>query len=645
MLPKIFVQIASYRDAECQWTVRELFKNAAHPQRLNIGICWQYHPVEDKDLLVIDEAYAPQVRLMKIESKDSQGACWARHQVQKLWQGEEYVLQIDSHMRFEPAWDEKLITMLAKCPSEKAVLTSYPCAYLPPDKLAKSTIQLLTAYKFDENDGILRFMGSIRGKNNSVPLPIQGMFVSGNFLFGKSQMIKDVPYDPYLYFYGEEISLAVRLWTHGYDIYHPNENVLFHYYKEAGDKTNRTHWNDHDKWHVLNGRAIKRLEYLLGAEEKQNADVLIDIEKYGLGNVRTLQQYQEVAGVNFKDKLLSPAALQCDFFTDPELRKLNQPENKNVQQLTMHNANMGSCSVQTGKLMDLSWLGWVHGNLERGCDKREIRDTLLTAGFSLDTVRAVLGVLYTDEIRIVPPMSAMPQQNIAMAQQNAVVAQHLATHTTSINHYALFDTPAKKLAALPKSTRFDSSKLQIYIIDDFMSPAECKAVMAAMESSLRPSTITYGEQNYRTSMTCDLSLLQQSIVKKIDTKIAKAIGIQLPYSEGIQGQKYSVGQEFKDHTDYFEPGIEYQENCRVLGNRTWTFMVYLNDVTQGGGTRFSAIDHTFYPKQGRAVVWNSLNVDGKPNINTMHAGLPIEAGEKYIITKWFRERGTGPLFY
>jgi prolyl 4-hydroxylase len=74
-------------------------------------------------------------------------------------------------------------------------------------------------------------------------------------------------------------------------------------------------------------------------------------------------------------------------------------------------------------------------------------------------------------------------------------------------------------------------------------------------------------------------------------------------------------------------------------------MVYLNDGMGGGGTKFFAIDHTFVPKKGQAVIWNNLNPDGTPNAATLHSGEPVTAGHKLIITKWFRELGSGPMFY
>jgi prolyl 4-hydroxylase len=106
-----------------------------------------------------------------------------------------------------------------------------------------------------------------------------------------------------------------------------------------------------------------------------------------------------------------------------------------------------------------------------------------------------------------------------------------------------------------------------------------------------------------------------------------------------------VGQEFKAHTDYFEPNTdEYVKFAGDRGNRTWTFMIYLNETKKGGGTNFVKLDKIFYPKKGAAVVWNNLCKDGIPNPNSMHAGMPVEKGEKVVITKWFREKGTGPMF-
>ena len=302
----IFVQIAAYRDAECEPTLRDLFEKAAQPENIIVGLCWQHIPGVDDDLLPL-EIRKDQIRLLKIDAKDSHGACWARHQVQQLWQGEDYFLQIDSHMRFEPEWDTKLIAQLALCPSEKAVLTGYPPAYTPPRNLHKNERHIMMADAFNA-EGMMTFRATPAGENNSVPTPVYGMFCSAGFMFGPGSAIREVPYDPHLYFYGEESTMSVRLWTHGYDIYHPNENVLYHYYRQTGDVTHRTHWGDNTEWYLINQRALARVQHLLTGAPTDHPEALREVEKYGLGSVRSLAEYEAISGINFKQATITEDA-------------------------------------------------------------------------------------------------------------------------------------------------------------------------------------------------------------------------------------------------------------------------------------------------------------------------------------------------
>ena len=127
----------------------------------------------------------------------------------------------------------------------------------------------------------------------------------------------------------------------------------------------------------------------------------------------------------------------------------------------------------------------------------------------------------------------------------------------------------------------------------------------------------------------------------INAKICDKIGIHPSYSEQIQAQRYLVGQEFKPHTDYFE-GDDFKNISSNVhqGNRTWTFMVFLNEVEEGGETHMCKIDINFRPKTGQALIWSNLNTDQTGNHNTLHAGKPVVKGSKYIITKWFRQKSS-----
>ena len=104
-----------------------------------------------------------------------------------------------------------------------------------------------------------------------------------------------------------------------------------------------------------------------------------------------------------------------------------------------------------------------------------------------------------------------------------------------------------------------------------------------------------------------------------------------------------VGEEFKAHTDFFEKD-QMQEYGGARGQRTYTFMIYLNDVEEGGETEFLHLNHTFKPKKGTAIAWNNLTENGSVNPNTMHQAHPVLKGNKAVITKWFREKNGDEIF-
>ncbi len=109
--------------------------------------------------------------------------------------------------------------------------------------------------------------------------------------------------------------------------------------------------------------------------------------------------------------------------------------------------------------------------------------------------------------------------------------------------------------------------------------------------------------------------------------------------EPLQGQRYAAGQEFRAHTDSFNPGsYDYYAHTANGGQRTWTARVYLNAPEEGGATRFKAIAKTIQPETGKLLAWDNLAADGLPNPATIHHGMKVRRGVKYIVTKWFRER-------
>ena len=278
------------------------------------------------------------------------------------------------------------------------------------------------------------------------------------------------------------------------------------------------------------------------------------------------------------------------------------------------------------KRLDTQWTAWLHENLNRGCNTEELLEILLKNAFDLRSIKSAMG-------------GHFPANSATALKAEGREADPLDLETIS---------RPRLVEPSSGAVRHPDPRVQLYRVPQFLSDRECDDVVALVDPYLRPSTVTVesNDRYFRTSRTCDLSLIDSPLVASLDDKIARTLGISLSYAEGIQAQRYDVSQEFKAHTDYFEPGTpEYNRHARHMGNRTWTFMVYLNEVAGGGATHFVALDHAFTPVKGMALAWNNLHPDGTVNLDTLHAGTPVTAGNKFVITKWFRERGRGAMRY
>lgn len=188
--------------------------------------------------------------------------------------------------------------------------------------------------------------------------------------------------------------------------------------------------------------------------------------------------------------------------------------------------------------------------------------------------------------------------------------------------------------------KLPSPKADMFVIRNFLTAETCAELIALIDRENRPSTIAddQGIALFRTSKTCDLDPAS-ALAQTLDAHIAESLGIDSRLGEPIQGQKYDVGDEFRDHTDYFEPtGFDYLTHCGETGQRSWTAMIYLNEPGAGGATRFRRLDKIVTPERGKLVVWANMDRAGKPNDWTLHCGMKVRKGAKYVITKWYRER-------
>lgn len=198
---------------------------------------------------------------------------------------------------------------------------------------------------------------------------------------------------------------------------------------------------------------------------------------------------------------------------------------------------------------------------------------------------------------------------------------------------------AATLDAAPGVHRVEVSAIQAYYCPDFLDPQQCAMLMKVIDSNLRPSTTLTvdGDPGFRTSQSCDMNRWAPE-VQPIDCAIADLLGITHANGETMQGQRYAVGQLFKPHHDYFHADQGYYAGVtKDGGQRTWTAMIYLNDVADGGATWFPQAGFKVDPRPGLLLAWNNMDASGEPNPNTLHEGMPVLDGVKYIVTKWFRE--------
>tara|TARA_Y100001973_G_C5206666_1_gene341932 strand:+ start:920 stop:2188 length:1269 start_codon:yes stop_codon:yes gene_type:complete len=320
MNEKIFIQLASYRDSELIPTIQDCICKADNKQDLVFSIAWQNCEEEIKTVQPQLDSLKKEVTIKEISIpwEESTGVCWARNKLQQQYDGEAYTLQIDSHHRFAPGWDTYLkeqIHALMDAGYEKPLLTAYVNGYGPVERKGSEFPK-----KFERNDVHVKPCGSVDNlmqdptelklrnfSHGGVPnlrspfilnienfnLPVKGYLYSGHFCFTIGAFSKEVQHDPEIYFLGEESTIALRAYTHGYDIFHPIKNVVWHAYSRT--YRGSRHWDDHEGWWEQDKESVRRCKVLFGVEDGD-----IDFGEYGLGTKRSRDDYFKESGYDYK---------------------------------------------------------------------------------------------------------------------------------------------------------------------------------------------------------------------------------------------------------------------------------------------------------------------------------------------------------
>ncbi len=313
----ILVQIPSYCDPELKNTVLSLKGMAAFPDRIKIAVCYQ-----DDDAELLEWLFSvPGIKVKHYPSSEAPGTCAARYDCNKMLTDEDYVLHIDSHMRFSKNWDLTLLDQFRKCNDEKAILTGYCQNYdkysdepwdspVFTDNALKKIITLIPeGYK---RDAVTPLIGNVY-RNCSDSFPVRGAIASGHFLFARSEVDRIVPFDPHMYFVGDELPMALRYFTHGYNLYHPGVNCVWHLYARPSvpkDRGNRHLWPENTEGRNTLKFWIekKRIMKLYGLEDNDQ-----NLSGFDLGNNRTLKEFEDFSGISFKERKIADFALKGDF--------------------------------------------------------------------------------------------------------------------------------------------------------------------------------------------------------------------------------------------------------------------------------------------------------------------------------------------
>jgi Glycosyltransferase (GlcNAc) len=306
----VFLNIASYCDPLLGFTIGSALAQARHPGRLRFGVVNQA-PREAAPALPAGAA-ANQLRSVQIDPLDARGPCWARAIGMSLYQGETWYLQVDSHTWFEPGWDERLIDWGRRCAgvNPRCLLTCYPNPFHLVDGqpvAERITEQVLVhVVKMDSHFGAEHPVLMFEGVPVQADDAVAGLHVAAGCLFAPGQVVQALPYDPFLYFHGEEQAFALRAWTHGWDIFHIPGMPLLHLYNRPGAPDRPLHWQpEHDAQRAqrsadLDRAAQRRLRALLWDAA--------DLGVYGLGHERTLADYAAYSGIDYTARTIEPRA-------------------------------------------------------------------------------------------------------------------------------------------------------------------------------------------------------------------------------------------------------------------------------------------------------------------------------------------------
>lgn len=251
---------------------------------------------------------------------------------------------------------------------------------------------------------------------------------------------------------------------------------------------------------------------------------------------------------------------------------------------------------------------------------------------------------------------ASPLAGMATAQRLEEAALSLAQHFRQARRNAADDAQAPSLPRYDANTlrladgrivdiRLRCSAPELVMFDGVLDPDECQGLIDMARDRLRAShvmDVDHGvvDADVRSSTGTSLAPGTHALLDRVEARLADLLDWPLAHTEELEVVRYGPDQKFSSHLDYFDrPDLPlHQRELQSAGQRVGTLVVYLSDVPRGGGTAFDALGLEVRPRRGSAVYFAYRLPDGRMDAASLHQGLAVHEGEKWVATLWLRER-------
>lgn len=271
------------------------------------------------------------------------------------------------------------------------------------------------------------------------------------------------------------------------------------------------------------------------------------------------------------------------------------------------------------------WRDWLIMNAARHCERKDlISDLTQKGGYRVEVAEKAFEDAWDEIAR-------------CAALQRLINGQRVRPEIVATSNY--LDIDGKKINIL-----MTCDVPRVVLLENVLSSFECDELIALAKERIQLSKVVDADSGEnalhaaRSSSGAFFSRGENVLISNLEKRLAQLCDWSEEYGEGLQVLRYEIGEEYKAHYDWFNPCQSgSRKHLAQGGQRVGTFVMYLSEVEQGGGTRFPNIGLEVKPKKGSAVFFTNICANGIPDRQSFHAGMPVISGVKFIATKWLRE--------